>query len=181
MAKAKTGSFYLTETVSLAAATAANTRVQTEIDLGAFVSAPQSIGVAIESVDFIYQVGTDYGGNVNSMLDGNGSLTAQVTDNNPGTAFVRADSQSLVASGTLCIDDANNIATHTSDLFPDNFGPSALSEAFLCVSDSLFFVAGNDLVDVHGSVVSITARIKMRCVKLSAEDWVGIAIQATSD
>lgn len=40
MAKAKTGSFYLTETITLPAATADNSRVQGTIDLGAYVNVP---------------------------------------------------------------------------------------------------------------------------------------------
>ena len=60
-----------------------------------------------------------------------GSISVQLTDLNPGTALVQADDQSLIASGSLSVDVANNIASHSSDLYPDNFGPTALSEAFI--------------------------------------------------
>ena len=144
MAKAKTGSFYLTESVLLPAASADGTRTQGTIDLGAYVNVPTGQAIAIESVDFIWQNGSLYDGNVEAMLAGNGALSQQLTDLNPGTAFVRADNQSLIASGAMNIDIANNIASHTSDLYPDNFGPAALSEAFMVVNDTLYLVVGND-------------------------------------
>ena len=138
MATAKTGSFYLTETVLLPAGSVINSRVQGTIDLGAYVNVATGQAIAIDSVDFVFQVTEDFGSNVNSMLiGGNGAITTQLVDLNPGTAFVRADNQSLIASGSLNIDIAANIASHTSDLYPDNFGPTTLSEAFMVVNDTL--------------------------------------------
>ena len=181
MATAKTGSFYLTETVTLAAGSAASSRVQGTIDLGAYVNVPTGQAVAIESVDFVFQNTSEFaGGPYTAMLAGNGALTVQLSDLNPGTIFVRADDQSLVASGALNIDHTNNIGTIVNDIYPDNFGPSALSEAFLVVNDSLYLVAGNDNVATGGNDVFITARIKCRVVKLSTKDWMAIAIQSTA-
>ena len=180
MATAKTGSFYLTETITLPAAAAIGSRVQGTVDLGAYVNVPTGQAVAIESVDFIYQNDADFGGNVMGMLAANGAITAQLSDLNPGTVFVRADDQSLIASGSLNIDFTNGVATHTSDLFPDNFGPTALSEAFMVVNDSLYLVAGNDAGQVGAADLYITARIKCRVVKLSTKDWMAIAIQSTA-
>lgn len=179
MAKAKTGSFYLTETVTIPAATASGGRIQGTIDLGAYVNVPTGQAVAVESVDFIYQVGTDFGGDVEAMLGANGALSVQLSDLNPGTAFVRADDQSLIASGSLNIDQTNSIATHVSDLYPDNFGPSNLSEAFMVVNDTLYLVAGPDGA-ASGTELYITARIRCRVVKLAQKDWMAIAIQSTA-
>ena len=181
MAKAKTGSFYLTDTVPLEINMASGTRNQVTIDLGAYVNVPTGQAIAIEDVDFVYQVSADYGTDVKAMLTGNGAISVQLTDLNPGTAFVRADNHSLVASGGLCIDQTNNIATHTADLYPDNFGPSNLSEAFLVVNDSLYLTAGPDGSTVDTAIVYVTARIRCRVVKLSTKDWMAIAIQSTAD
>lgn len=180
MAKAKTGSFYLTETLQLSAAAASGSRLQNTIDLGAYVNVPTGQAIAIEEVDFVIQAGADYGGSVTSMVAGNGSITFQLTDLNPGTAFVRADDHSLVASGQLQIDQTNNIASHTSDLYPDNFGPATLSEAFMVVNDTLYLVAGPDNAAIGAVDVFVTARIKARVVKLSQKDWMAIAIQSTA-
>lgn len=181
MAKAMTGSFYLTETIALPAATASGTRVQGTIDLGAYVNVPTGQCVAIESVDFIYQVSSDYGSDAASMLVGNGAIGVQLSDLNPGTAFLQADDQSLVASGSINIDQANNIASHQTDLYPDNFGPTNLSEAFLVVNDTLYLVAGPDGTGSNATTtVFVTARIKCRVAKLSTKDWMAIAIQSTA-
>jgi len=181
MAKAKTGSFYLTETVLIPQGSADGTVVQGTVDLGAYVNVPTGQAVAIESVDFVYQVGSNFSSDVANMLQSNGSLQCQLTDLNPGTAMVRADNQSLVASGALNIDVTNNIATHTSDLFPDNHGPAALSEAFMVVNDQLYFTAGNfGAITAAAAQLVLTARIKARVVKLSSEDWMAIAIQSTA-
>jgi len=180
MATAMTGSFYLTESIVLAAAAADGNRVQGEVDLGAYVNVPTGQAIAIESVDFVWQNGSNYDGNVEGMLAANGALSLQLTDLNPGTVFVRADDQSLVASGSLNIDKANNIASHNSDLYPDNFGPAAHSESFMVVNDTLYLVGGVDGSAIGGASVHCTARIRCRVVKLSTKDWMSIAIQATA-
>lgn len=180
MATAKTGSFYLTETVALPASAIDGTRVQGSIDLGAYVNVATGQAVAIESVDFVYQNGANFDYEAQNMLVGNGSLALQLTDLNPGTKFIRADDQSLIASGALNIDQANNIVSHQVDLYPDNFGPAALSEAFMVVNDSLYLVAGNDGSALQASTLYLTARIKCRVVKLSTKDWMAIAIQSTA-
>lgn len=180
MATAKTGSFYLTETVTIPGASAAGTRVQGSIDLGAYVNVATGQAVAIEEVDFIWQAGAGLQQSPNGFLGGNGALACQVTDLNPGTAFVRADDQSLIASGALAIDDTNNVASHVTDLYPDNFGPTSLSEAFLVVNDTMYLVAGNDVAAIAGPDVFLTARIKCRVAKLSSKDWMAIAIQSTA-
>ena len=180
MATAKTGSFYLTETVELAAATASGSRATGTLDLGAYVNVPTGQAIAIDQVDFIFQFGSDYGSDVESMLSSNGAISVQLTDLNPGTALVRADDQSLIASGSLNVDTANNIASHISDLYPDNFGPAALSEAFMVVNDTLYLTCGPDGANIGGSAVYVTARVRCRVVKLSQKDWMAIAIQSTA-
>jgi hypothetical protein len=180
MATAKTGSFYITETVSLTAAGADGTRYGGTADLGAYVNVPTGQAIAVESVDFIWQNGTNYDGNVEAMVAANGTLTVQLTDQNPNNVFIRADDQSLIASGSLNIDIAANVATHTNDLFPDNFGPANLSEAFMVVNDTLYLTAGPDGAAVGSATVFVTARIRCRVVKLSTKDWMAIAIQSTA-
>jgi hypothetical protein len=138
------------------------------------------MAVAVESVDFIFQRGSELSMAAESYLAANGTISTQLTDLNPGTAFVRADNQSLISSGALNIDAANNVATQSNDLYPDNFGPAAMSEAFMVVNDSLYLVAGPDGAAVGTKAVFITARIKCRVVKLGTKDWMAIAIQSTA-
>ena len=180
MATAKTGSFYLTETVTLSAAAASGSRNMGTLDLGAYVNVPTGQAIAVDQVDFIYQVGNDLSSDVAQMVAGNGTITCQLTDLNPGTAFVRADDQSLIASGALNIDQSNNIASHASDLYPDNYGPTSLSESFMVVNDTLYFTIGNDSAAVGAQLLNVTVRVRCRVVKLSQKDWMAIAIQSTA-
>ena len=180
MATAKTGSFYLTETVTIPGGSASGTRVQGVIDLGAYVNVATGQAIAVEQVDFVYQAGTALYSNPEGFVIGNGALNTQLTDLNPGTQFVRADNQSLIASGALAIDQSNNVASHMTDLYPDNFGPTSLSEAFMVVNDSLYLVAGPDGSTTSPNDLFVTARIKCRIAKLSSKDWMAIAIQSTA-
>jgi hypothetical protein len=181
MATAKTGSFYLTETVTLPALTASGSRVGATVDLSAYINVPTGQAIAIDSVDFIYQASVDFGSSVVVMMPASGALGVQLTDLNPATSFVRADNHSLVASGSLQIDGQNNIATHVSDIYPDNFGSAAnLSEAFMVVNDTLYLTAGPDNGSTGANEVFVTARIRCRVVKLGQKDWIAIAIQSTA-
>jgi hypothetical protein len=178
MATSKTSSFWLTESVSLAAGAGDGTRYQGTIDLGAYVDVGDQQALAIEQVDFIWQNGANFDSNPEGMLATNGSLGAQLSDLNPGTVFVRADDNNLVASGHLNIDVANNITSSDSDFYPDTFGK--LDEARIVVNDQLYFVVGNDGSLVGSATVYSTIRIKARIVKLSTKDWMAIAIQSTA-
>jgi len=178
MATSKTGSFWLTEVVQLPAASATGDRAQGTIDLGAYVDVGDQQAIAIEQVDFIWQASSDYGSDPQGLVAANGSLGMQLSDLNPGTVFVRADDNNLIASGTLSIDFSNNIATHASDFYPDTFGK--LDESRLVVNDSLYVVAGIDGNSTGNVVDFCTVRIKCRIVKLSQKDWIAIAIQSTA-
>ncbi len=179
MATAKTGSFYLTETVVIPSGTAVGNVVQGVIDLGAYVNVATGQAVAIESCDFIWQIGTDFLGGLSAATANDCAWAAQLSDLNPGTAMIRADNQSLVASALLNIDDSNNGGTEVADVYPDNFGPAAQSEAFMVVNDSLYLTASNGAT-ITQDVIHLTARIKCRVVKLSSKDWMAIAIQSTA-
>jgi len=182
MATAKTGSFYLTETIDLPATSAGGTRVQGSIDLGAYVNVATSQAVAIDQVDFIWQGGDTFFTLASAMVTADASLGLQLTDLNPGSNFVRADNQSLIASGALQIDQGNNVTSHSTDLYPDNHGAASLSESFMVVNDSLYLVGGIDSTAgaVGAAALSCTVRIRCRVVKLASKDWMAIAIQSTA-
>jgi hypothetical protein len=180
MATAKTGSFYLNETVTIPAASASGTRIMGTLDLSAYVNVPTGQAIAIDEVDFIWQVGTDFSGMASQIAAADIALNTQLTDLNPGTAFVRADDQSLVASQHIDVDQGNNSTTESQDLYPDNFGPSGLSDMFICVNDQLYLTAGNDGATTGSAVLYCTARVRCRVVKLSTKDWMAVAIQSTA-
>jgi len=177
MATSKTGSFWLTETVVIPNAAASGSRVQATIDLGAYVQVADAIAVAVESVDFVLQVGADFSGPISQVAVGNSSLNIQLTDLNPGTAFVQADDNTLIASAHIDIDDSANLSSESQDFYPDNFGK--LDESRMVVNDQLYVVAGID-AQAAADNLYYTARIKCRIVKLSTKDWMAIAIQSTA-
>lgn len=180
MATAKTGKFRLTETVQIPTGTASGGRVMGTFDLGAYVNVPTGQAIAIEEVDFVWQIGTDYSGLASQGAAADYSLNAQLTDLNPGTAFIRADEHSLIASQHIDVDQSANLTTTSQDLFPDNFGPAALSDSRMVVSSELFLTAGID-GNAAADNLFCTAIVSCRVVKLKQSDWMAIAIQSTAD
>jgi len=180
MATSKTGSFWLTENVQLAALAANGSRAEGTIDLGSYVDVGDQQALAIEQVDFIWQRDADFGSNASSFLGGVGSLGMQLSDLNPGGVFVRADDNNLIASGALNVEipAIGNAVGHSSDFYPDNFGK--LDESRIVVNDQIYLVVGNDGFAVGTGIMYGTVRIKARIVKLSTKDWMAIAIQSTA-
>lgn len=186
MARSKTSSFWLTETITLAGATAANTRVQGTLDLGSYVDVGDQQAVSIEHVDYIFQKQTpgnddSWVSNPESLLATAGTLNVQLCDLNPGTLLVRADDNSLISSASLAVDVPNNIATHAADFYPDQYG--TLDESRFVVNDSLFVVGTNAGAAVGGiaaDTLAMTVRVKCRIVTLKSADWMAIAIQSTA-
>jgi len=179
MAKSKTGSFWLTETVIVDSGSSTASRYEGTIDLGAYVDVGDQQAVAIEQVDFIWQYGSTFGQYLAGMVLGDGALGAQLTDLNPGTLYVRADDNNLVASGSLNIDFTNNVGSVANDFFPDIFGK--LDESRIIVNDQLYLTVGWDGAAATGANgIRCTVRIKCRIVKLSTKDWMAIAIQSTA-
>jgi len=176
MAKGITGTFFLNQTVTLPAANASGTFVQNTIDIASLVNAPVGQAIEIESVDFTIQRADLYTSDVESMVAGNGSIDFQLTDLNPGTAFVRGDNQSLIASGSLNIDQSNSIGTYVSDLYPDSYG----SNGFMVVNETLYLNGVSAGTAIGANDVYVNVRMRVRVVKLKAADWTAIALQSVS-
>jgi len=179
MAVAKTAAFWLTETVTLGSNDVDGSRYAGSIDLGAYVDVGDQQALQVEMVDAIWQRGNDYGNDIESFVATQGSLGFQLTDLNPSSLFVRADSNNLIASAALNIGGSGGgVASHSNDFIPDIFGKD--DAARVVVNDSLYVVAGNDGTAVGASDVYCTVRIKVRIVKLSTKDWIAISLQSTS-
>jgi len=179
MATSKTGSFWLTETVIIAAGASGNTGT---IDLGAYVDVGDAQALAIESVDVIWQSLNDTTGVYSSYFDGtvggDSAFDVQLSDLNPGGVIKRADDNNLIASAALLVADTENIVSMGPDLYPDNFGK--LDESRMVVNDQLYVVSTSTVVAAANRNIVVTLRIKARIVKLSQKDWMAIAIQSTA-
>ena len=179
MATSKTGSFWLTETVIVDSASGTGDRYSGTIDLGAYVDVGDQQAVAIEEVDFVWQYAAHLGQYLAGMVTADGALGAQLTDLNPGVAYVRADDNNLVASGSVNIDQGNNVGTVSNDFSPDIFGK--LDQSRIIVNDQLYLTVGWDGAGATGANgIRCTVRIKARIVKLSTKDWIAIAVQSTA-
>ena len=180
MARSKTGSFWLTESITIPAGSDSGTG---DLDLGAYVDVGDQQALAVEAVDFIWQAGDNATPPVlNSALGGpaggNTAFDTQLTDLNPGGVIVQADDNSLVASGSVNIDDTNNVLSFGPDLYPDSFGK--LDESRMVVNDTLHIVTTASNNVAANTILVCTVRVKARIVKLGTKDWMAIAIQSTA-
>ena len=172
MSKKKTSTFYLTERLTI---TAATTPVTATIDLGAYVDVADRQAIAIESVDFIFQ-GKAANNNVTSETGPSQAIHAQIFDLNRGGTIQFADDRALVASGTLQI-SADDVVTNAGDMYPDMFG--ARDGVRLVVNAQLYLTAESTAIAGSGEV-NVTVRVKAYVAQLSKKDFMGIALQSTA-
>lgn len=180
MARSKTGTFVLTENVQIAAAAVTGTGT---VATSAYIDVGSNQGLAVEKVDIIWQDEDATGlisTGISGAVAGNTAFDCQLTDLNPNSVILRADSNALIASGSLNLDDANNILTMAPDVIPDEFGK--LDQARMVISDQMFVVATSSQPVLAGHIIHATVRISCRIVALSKQDWVSIALtQVASD
>jgi len=179
MATSKTSSFWITEYVEI---DTGSQNASGTVDIGNLVDVGDQQAFAIEEVDFIWQAhdiaGDSFDGFFAGTVVGDCAFDAQLSDLNPGGAIVRADDNNLIASGTMNINDANNVLSLGPDLYPDTFGK--LDESRMVVNDQLYFVTHSTAVIAAAQGLGCTARIKGRIVKLSTKDWIAIAVTSVS-
>jgi len=181
MATSKTASFWLTETVVLAATEIGGTGT---IDLGAYISVADGLAISVEEVDVIWQTldhsvsPERYSSYFEGTVGADAAFDLQLSDLNPGGVIVRADDNNLVASAALNVDDANNVLSFGPDLYPDTYGK--LDESRFVVNDQMYVVATSTQAIAANRSLACTVRIKARIVKLSTKDWMAIAIQSTA-
>jgi len=179
MAKAKTGYFTLSEEVIIPELAADGSRYTASIDMGAYVDVGDRQCVSISEVTYIFQRGSNNDSDMGSAMATNGCLGIQLTDQNPSGVFVRATNSHLVSVGHLVVDKTNNVLSHHSDMFPDNWGTPAQEKNI--ISDTLYLVAGVDgtALIAHGSI-HVTCLITCRIATLTQKDYYAIAVQASA-
>jgi len=166
MAKAKTSSFTLTESVVVTGATSGTG----SLDIGSYLNVASRQGLAIESIDFIFQEAN----NTPFMRTTSAIAVQMQVSDLSNSAAVQANDRSLIASGALLAETDAGLYSHAADIFPDNYG--ILDEARMVVNDTIYF-----RVDLSTSdTVTVTARLRCKIVTLDAKDFMAIAIQSTA-
>jgi len=160
MAKAKTGQFYISETIAIAAATSGTATH----DISTFIDVANRQGLRILEADFIFQAANNTGYTPANAED----VQVQVMDLQ-STVALSASDNSLIASGQVMY-DGSNAAYYVSDLFPDNFA----GKGRLVVNDTIYY-----RVDCSDQTVDCTIRLLVEVVTLSAKDFMAIALQST--
>jgi hypothetical protein len=179
MAKAKTGSFWLTDEVTL---TTVDSNVQSTISTASYVDIGDRQALAIEEVHWVVQAfnttNSQYSNSFQGAATGDTTWGMQLSDLNPGTNLISATDDSLIASGAILYDDGNNVASIGPDIVPDTFG---LEGARMVVNDTLYIVCvfnGNALAANREYKISI--RVKAKIVTLSLKDFMSIAVQSSA-
>lgn len=151
------------------------------MDVGSLISVGDRQGLAIEAVDIIWQNENTVSGVISAHIQGavigNATFEAQLTDLNPNGVILRADDNSIIASGAMNLDDVNNITSMVPDIVPDIFG--TLDEARHVISDVLHIVAHSSLAIDAGHSVWATVRLKARLVTLGVKDFMALTITAS--
>ena len=176
MPSKKTAPFILTERIKIDDRNADYTGT---IDLGAYVDVADRQGIAITAVDYIVQ-GTTASDTVVDTMTADGTVFAQLSDLNRGGTLQFADDRALVSSMAMTVDQGNNQMHMATDIYPDVYG--AADGVRLVVNDQLYLTARcssgggfNSSTDLH-----VTVRIHAYVAKLTAKDYMAIAIQSTA-
>jgi len=179
MATSKTASFWLTEKLDL---TVSGTTYQGTLDLGSIVDVGDQQAFSVEEVQFMVLrediANGTFNYNITGAVTADATIGFQLSDLNPGTAFIELDENQLIASGSWHFDDGNNVTTMGPDLIPDQFGK--LDESRMVVNDQLYFVSQINTTYAANNQLIGYVRIKGRIVKLATRDWMAIAITSTA-
>tara|TARA_B100001245_G_C22852907_1_gene410009 strand:+ start:523 stop:1035 length:513 start_codon:yes stop_codon:yes gene_type:complete len=168
MAKAKTSTFYLRETIAVDA-----TPVQSEMDLTVYVDPVNSQGLLIRAADFIWFDSTTF-----LPLDANADWQAaiQLHDSNLG-GLVDLSNEHQVASGSITSISGSEVSSD-QDFFPDRLG-MAKGEGRIVVNDSLEIASDAGGASIPANMVCCVV-LEVQVVKLNKEDYISLALQSVS-
>jgi len=178
MAKALTGTFTITAQTSHTG----SGFLVTTIPIGSLIDVGDAQALEIEEVDYITQSIKTSSGAVGAIAPGNpfsgdDSSGAQLMDRNVG-GFLLANDNNLISSGTMNFDYAN-IATNSSDFYPDDFQKT---NGRFVVNDELYLVTQCVLGNLTaGMEMSVSVRIRAKVVKLSTRDWMAISLETVQN
>jgi len=169
MAKAKTSTFYLRETINVDASPQ-----QEEMDLTVYVDPVNSQGLLIRAVDFIWYDSATF-----LPLDANADWqgTIQVHDSSLG-GLADLENEHQIASGSISSVSGSGVFSD-QDFFPDRLGMSK-GEGRIVVNDTLELATDAGGSSIPANMVC-TIVMEVQVVKLTKEDYISLALQSVSN
>lgn len=178
MAKAITGTFTITSSVSLDTAGYGNST----IPIGSLIDVGDAQALEIEEVDYIYQ-NYDEAADLYEVIGpsqpfaGDASFGAQLMDRNAGTFLIATDNN-LISSSGVQYANAENQTTAATDFYPDDF---QRTNGRFVVNDEVYLVAYSSLVAAADQNLVVSVRIRAKVVKLSTRDWMAISLETVQN
>ena len=176
MAKAKTSTFTITESLQTGTSAANGS-----IPIGSLIDVGDAQALEIEAVDYIFMTYDTVNDVYRPLSQGLSATNAshigvQLTDRN-ATELIDPADNNLISSAQVFM-DANGGLYEEADMFPDDFknetGRFVVNdELYLRVAGDVNFTAGYDLV--------VCVRIKAKVVKLSTRDWMAISLETVQN
>jgi hypothetical protein len=182
MAKALTGTFTISQTLTYGAAGAYTTE---PIAIGSLIDVGDAQALEIESVDYIFQ-------SYDTVLDTYTSLGiahpfataasgsswgAQLTDRNSAEFLSAADNNLISSAGTNM--GADGTTSHSSDFYPDDFQRNA---GRFVVNDELYLIGRLNAGTPTGNAkLMVSVRVRAKVVKLSTRDWMAISLETVQN
>jgi len=166
MAKAKTNSFYIRETIDV------DTSLTTEtMDLSVYVDPVNKQGLLCRSIDFIWTDKTAWVPPAAAAWQ----ATVQVHDTALG-GLADPENTHQVASGSIVSTTSGSFSDE--DFFPDRLG-MAKGEGRIVVNDTLELCTLGTGSIPTGYIVTVVMEVQV--VKLSEKDYISLALQQVAD
>jgi len=159
MAKAKTGSFYISEQLVITNTTSGTATH----DISALIDVANRQGLRILEADFLFQDSANTAYQPAALEN----CQVQVTDQQE-TAAIAASDNGLIASAQL-LTTVLGLSDMDSDVYPDNYA----GQGKIVVNDTLYY-----RVDCTQQTVNVTVRLLVEVVSISAKDFMSIALQS---
>ena len=167
MARAKTNTFYLRETIEVNAAPSLET-----MDLSVYVDPVNKQGLLVRNVDFIWSDSSSWLPPAAAIYQ----AAIQIHDTALG-GMTDLENTHQVASGSVTATASS--VTSDQDFFPDRLG-MAKGEGRIIVNDSLEIAADGNGAGLAAAYVC-TVVLEVQVVKLTEKDYISLALQQVAD
>lgn len=176
MAKAKTSTFTITESLQLSASAANGS-----IPIGSLIDVGDAQALEIESVDYTFMTYDTVNDVYRPLSQGLNATAAshigvQLTDRLTSEAIDPADNNLI--SGAQVFHDASGGLYEEADMYPDDFKNDT---GRFVVNDELYMRVFGDISYTAGYELVVAVRIRAKVVKLSTRDWMAISLETVQN